>query len=97
MTALSVRPGITATLPLDVLLGMIPSLPRAALDRLTQRMIDRLDEIDGDPDLEDDGEDCCPAGDDDVRSGLSPSHQRLRFPVGWIGDEVDAETLTWGP
>ncbi len=30
----------------------IPSLPRAELARLTTRMIDRMDEIDGDPDLE---------------------------------------------
>lgn len=30
----------------------IPSLPRAELARLTERMIDRIDEIDGDSDLE---------------------------------------------
>lgn len=30
----------------------IPSLPRAELSRLTECMIDRMDEIDGDPDLE---------------------------------------------
>ena len=42
----------------------IPSLPRAELARLTERMIDRMDEIDGDPDLEhlleddEDGNDC---------------------------------------
>ena len=30
----------------------IPSLPRPELARLTERMIDRMDEIDGDPDLE---------------------------------------------
>lgn len=35
----------------------IPSLPRAELARLTERMIDRMDEIDGDPDLEDTRED----------------------------------------
>lgn len=42
------------------LFAAIPSLPRAELARLTMRMIDRLDEIDGDPDLEhlsDDDED----------------------------------------
>jgi hypothetical protein len=37
----------------DSLLAAIPSLPRAALARLTEWMIDRMDEIDGDPDLED--------------------------------------------
>ena len=35
----------------------IPSLPRAELSRLTTRMIDRMDEIDGDPDLEGGGDD----------------------------------------
>lgn len=35
-----------------MLLAAIPSLPRAELSRLTERMIDRMDEIDGDPDLE---------------------------------------------
>ncbi|GHH16142.1 hypothetical protein GCM10008023_19810 [Sphingomonas glacialis] len=42
------------------LLEQIPSLPRAALARVTMLMIDRMDEIDGDPDLEhlrDDDED----------------------------------------
>ena len=34
-------------------LTIIPSLPRAALARLTMQMIDRMDEIDGDPDFED--------------------------------------------
>lgn len=35
----------------------IPSIPRPCLARLTERMIDRMDEIDGDPDLEDTRED----------------------------------------
>lgn len=35
-----------------MLFASIPSLPRAELSRLTERMIDRMDEIDGDPDLE---------------------------------------------
>jgi hypothetical protein len=34
------------------LLAVIPSLPRATLARLTEAMIDRMDEIDGDTDLE---------------------------------------------
>jgi hypothetical protein len=37
----------------NALLAIIPSLPRAALSRITMQMIDRMDEIDGDPDLED--------------------------------------------
>jgi hypothetical protein len=55
-------PAYDAT-PLDVLLASVPSLPRAILSRLTARMIDRMDELDGDTDLEPD-EDCCAAGDD---------------------------------
>ena len=46
MTALLVRYGRPEALPLDVLLSSIPSLPRRALDRLAQRAIDRLDELD---------------------------------------------------
>ena len=43
--------------PLNVLLAAIPGLPRPILSRLVARAIDRLDEIDGDPDLEDTRED----------------------------------------
>lgn len=43
-----------ASPPLDTLLGVIPSLPRPILGRLVERAIERLDEIDGDADLEDD-------------------------------------------
>lgn len=39
--------------PLDALLGAIPRLPRPILARLTQRLIDRMDELSDDPDLED--------------------------------------------
>lgn len=38
--------------PSSVMLAAIPSLPRAELAQLTMRMIDRMDDIDGDPDLE---------------------------------------------
>ena len=38
------------------LLGQIPSLPRASLVRLTALLIDHLDEIDGDLDLEFNGD-----------------------------------------
>ena len=39
-----------------MLFAAIPSLPRAELSRLTERMIDRMDEIDGDPDAEVNGD-----------------------------------------
>lgn len=46
-------------LPADIALALIPSLPRAQLEQLVQRLVDRIDDVDGDPDLEDatDGED----------------------------------------
>lgn len=43
---------------IDAALAMLPSLPRPMLTRLVARMIERIDEIDGDPDLEKDNEDC---------------------------------------
>lgn len=43
-----------ASASLDQLLSTLPSLPRPLLDRLVARMIDHLDEIDGDPDFEPD-------------------------------------------
>jgi hypothetical protein len=45
------------------MLAAIPSLPRAELSRLTERLIDRMDELDGDPDLEPE-QDRCGAADD---------------------------------
>ena len=39
--------------PLDILLRAIPSLPRAALDRLVTQAIDRMDALDPDPEMED--------------------------------------------
>ncbi|WP_345865799.1 hypothetical protein [Sphingomonas qilianensis] len=51
------------------LLRIMPSLPRAALARLTACMIDRMDEIDGDPDLEhlrEDWEDSFDCEEDDA-------------------------------
>ncbi len=55
-------PAYRAT-PLELLLTSVPSLPRPILARLTARMIERLDEMDGDPDDELD-EDRCGAEDD---------------------------------
>ena len=56
MTALHIRFGAVQGLPLNVLLSAIPSLPRPMLDRLVTRAIERMDEIDGDPDLEPNGD-----------------------------------------
>lgn len=44
---------LEAAAPLDRLFAVLPSLPRPLLARLTARLIERLDEIDGDPDASD--------------------------------------------
>jgi hypothetical protein len=56
MTVLQM-PAISPVDQLAPMLRMIPSLPRPILDRLVARMIERLDHLDGDPDLESTGED----------------------------------------
>lgn len=48
--------GGASALPLSLALSVIPSLPRPLLSRLVARAIERLDELDGDPDLEDCGD-----------------------------------------
>ena len=57
MTALLIYPGRAAVLPIEAVLSAIPQLPRPALNRLVARIIDRLDDMDGDPDLEPDADD----------------------------------------
>lgn len=48
--------GVAARLPLDLALHLIPSLPRPILARMVHRMIERMDEIDGDTDREANGD-----------------------------------------
>ena len=43
-------------LPAHIALALIPSLPRPALERLVQRLIDGLDDMDPDTDLEPNGD-----------------------------------------
>lgn len=69
--------GRASALPLSAVLGSLPSYPRPVIERLVARLIDHLDEQDGDPDLEADdfGEDDDPAEDEhdresDDNSGL---------------------------
>ena len=51
--------------PLDVVLSAIPSLPRALLARLVERAIECLDEMDGDPDVELNGDETDHSGGED--------------------------------
>lgn len=58
---------MATVIPFDALapmLRVIPSLPRPLLARLTEKMIERMDELDGDSDREDGDADSCDAGDD---------------------------------
>lgn len=66
------------TAPLDTLLAVLPTLPRPLLARVAARLIDRLDEIDGDPDMEEDNEDRgIDTGEPDYRP--PPSHMRTHL------------------
>lgn len=54
----SARPwAITGPEMAQAMLSALPSLPRATLARITERLIDRMDELDADPDAEPDDED----------------------------------------
>ena len=64
---------------LDAALAMLPSMPRPVLSRLVTRMIERLDQIDGDPEVEEDNEDC---GHDDGEPDYRRPHWRVRK---WAG------------
>lgn len=44
------------SLPADIALSLIPSLPRPTLERLAQLLIDGLDDMDGDSDVEESGD-----------------------------------------
>ena len=65
MSALHIHFGKPTALPLDMLLSIIPSLPRHALDRLVERAIDHMDDQDGDGDLEPNGDDLDGTGAED--------------------------------
>jgi len=75
------------TAPLATLLAAIPSLPRPLLARLTQQLIDRLDDMDGDPDREPE-EDRCSAGDD----GCGPFGPKWGGRIAW-GSEYEEEGI----
>ena len=57
------RSGVTTAQAATLIGSAIPLLARADVEMLIDRMIDRLDEYDGDPDEEDDD---IPEGDDDA-------------------------------
>lgn len=68
-----------------MLFAAIPSLPRAELSRLTERMIDRMDEIDGDADAEVNGDEL------DGSAAEDDFHPQAANWLGFPGDPDDAE------
>lgn len=56
--ALAVPPAV----PVEILLAQIPSWPRPVLNRLVDRLLQHLDDLDGDPDLEAGDEPGAPSG-----------------------------------
>ena len=77
---------------MEAALALIPNLPRSLLCRLTERLIEHLDEMDGDVDLEPE-EDRCDAGDDGIFSGAVVRHyyEQRNGTRDEAGDDVDAE------
>lgn len=67
--------GVASSLPLDLILDTIPSLPRPVLSRMVARMIERLDEMDGDPDVEPNGDESDHSGGED---DCDPTCERIR-------------------
>lgn len=87
--------GSASALSLATALAVIPSLPRPLLNRLVERAIEHMDQIDGDPDLEDNHDqeaidECEPEHDAeiDLRQVASSQHYappaagRARTPEG---------------
>lgn len=73
---------MTATFTLPAEIRGATVLPRDQLEALIEALIDTLDAADGNPDLEDDSEDCCMGHDDDLA---------FRCDDGGAGDDGDAE------
>lgn len=89
MTALLIRTGNPAALPLDLLLSAIPSLPRPSLERLTARMIEVLDTMDGDPDLELNGDELDGSlGEDDFHNASTTPWTGPGCPISDPGGDT---------
>lgn len=90
MTSLIIHTGRASALPLNLIAQAIPRLSRSDLEALTERLIDRLDEITPDPDAEDDD----PSGQCD-EDGMNTD---LASAIGWgpgcpLSDEDSAYSL----
>lgn len=67
---------------LEGMLAVIPSMPRPALARLVQRAIDRMDDLDGDPDFEPCGDELDSSNAEDEALALSAMQFRLDQQCG---------------
>jgi hypothetical protein len=75
--------GSASALPLNLLAQVIPMLTRNELARLTERLINRLDLIDGDPDSEDDGDEMDgTAAEDEDRRRIALTSRLPSWPKG---------------
>lgn len=83
-------------LPAHIALALIPSLPRPQLERLVQRLIDGLDDMDPDPDIEPNGDEQDGEGVEDdfmLHYGEGPGCD-LSDPGGYaIGEGNDPRLL----
>jgi len=81
------------------MLRAIPSLPRPVLARLTERMIERLDQLDGDPDIEPNGDELDGTGGEDDfidRSGMHGSWHGAGCPISDPPEDGDIDRCTAG-
>lgn len=79
MTRLSIHMGRGAErLPASIALALIPSLPRPQLERLVQKLIDGMDEADGDTDREPEETDHSRSEDD---FDLAPNDNGAGCPI----------------
>lgn len=69
---------------------LIADVDRETLAKVIERGIERLDQIDGDPDIEDDDPDRCAAGDDGCGSFVEPFTGRTVW-----GSNDDHDGLPW--
>ena len=72
--------------PMPAVARILARYDRPQVEAFVEVAIALLDTLDGDPNVEDGDEDCCPAGDDGVFAGRQPGEA-----FGGIGSDDDEE------